>query len=148
MAQKEDTGMKNHQDPRWQKKRLEILSRDRFVCLGCGAADKPLHVHHLYYCKGRSPWEYPNWALETRCEDCHAPESQTLRDPDGTFVLYDWERTIEILSGGNPSNFAGGGDLWDIAATIDGLPITPSHRHVLEHILDAVQNHDFNTVLR
>ncbi len=31
-------------------------------------------VHHLYYEGGLAPWEYPNWALATVCEDCHAYE--------------------------------------------------------------------------
>jgi len=59
-------------DPRWQKKRLEIMNRDRFECICCGE-DKglQLHVHHTYYGKGKAPWEYPDDSLETLCEECH-----------------------------------------------------------------------------
>lgn len=58
-------------DPRWQRKRLEVMSRDQFRCLQCGSKVKTLNVHHQYYIKGRMPWEYSNDSLLTLCEDCH-----------------------------------------------------------------------------
>jgi len=61
-------------DPRWQKKRLEILSRDSFMCKCCGSTTKTLHVHHFKYSKGHQPWEYENENFITFCEDCHADE--------------------------------------------------------------------------
>lgn len=57
--------------PLWQKKRLEIMQRDNFSCRSCGCKDKMLHVHHLYYVKGKNPWDYPNDAFLTLCEECH-----------------------------------------------------------------------------
>lgn len=59
-------------DPRWQKKRLEIMQRDGFECLHCGARDKTLHVNHRWYLARKKPWEYDDHILETLCEDCHA----------------------------------------------------------------------------
>ncbi len=61
----------NYKDPRWQKKRLEIMERDGFKCRSCGSADKTLNVHHAYYDKGKMPWEYPSRSLTTLCEECH-----------------------------------------------------------------------------
>ena len=58
-------------DPRWQKKRLEVFQRDEFKCVWCGIAEKTLHVHHFTYEKGKEPWEAPDDALGTVCEDCH-----------------------------------------------------------------------------
>lgn len=58
-------------DPRWQKKRLEILQLDHWQCRKCNDKNNTLHVHHLYYIKGNNPWEYENDALITLCEDCH-----------------------------------------------------------------------------
>lgn len=55
----------------WQRKRLEVLQRDNFTCKCCGSKEKSLHVHHLYYEKDKKPWEYPDSALVTLCEDCH-----------------------------------------------------------------------------
>lgn len=58
-------------DPRWQRKRLEILSRDGWTCSSCGATDRTLHVHHGYYEAGAEPWDYPDDSLHTLCEACH-----------------------------------------------------------------------------
>lgn len=58
-------------DPRWQRKRLEILNRDGFKCLACGDAKSTLHVHHCYYVSKREPWEYPNESLLTFCAKRH-----------------------------------------------------------------------------
>jgi hypothetical protein len=66
------------QDPRWQRKRLEILSRDIFTCKECGATDKPLHVHHKIYIKGLKPWEYKEQLLTTLCNDCHESEEALI----------------------------------------------------------------------
>jgi hypothetical protein len=61
-------------DPRWQKKRLEILERDNFACTICGDEKSTLHVHHTVYLSGHEPWEYNEWQLITLCEDCHQSE--------------------------------------------------------------------------
>lgn len=57
-------------DPRWQRKRLEILGRDNFTCFDCGDSKSTLHVHHEMYF-GKNPWETPDECLTTVCEDCH-----------------------------------------------------------------------------
>ncbi len=59
------------QDPRWQKKRLEIFERDQFTCQECWTADRTLAVHHHYYERGLEPWDYPSEALLTVCKSCH-----------------------------------------------------------------------------
>jgi hypothetical protein len=56
-------------DPRWQKKRLEVLSRDNFKCTLCLNDKEELHVHHLKYTK--EPWDAPLKDLETLCFRCH-----------------------------------------------------------------------------
>jgi hypothetical protein len=58
-------------NPKWQKRRLEILTLDAWRCRHCESEDKTLHVHHLYYIKHAHPWDYPNDALITLCETCH-----------------------------------------------------------------------------
>lgn len=69
-------------DPRWQKKRLEILNRDSFKCIVCLVDDKTLHVHHKTYVFGNDPWDYPNNNFETLCEDCH----KATEDFKGKFI--------------------------------------------------------------
>ena len=67
--------MKNYsdllKDPRWQKKRLEILNRDKFKCQCCGENNKTLHVHHWKEDYSIKPWESDVDDLITLCEDCH-----------------------------------------------------------------------------
>ena len=58
-------------DPRWQKKRLEVMQSSDFCCEICGDSEKTLHVHHKEYFKGREVWEYENSQLAVICKDCH-----------------------------------------------------------------------------
>lgn len=58
-------------DPRWQKRRLEILNEAEFACEICGDTESTLHVHHLKYDKGKEPWEYGSEWLACLCESCH-----------------------------------------------------------------------------
>lgn len=62
-------------DPRWQRKRLEVMQRDKFRCLVCGDDKSTLHVHHLAY--HGDPWKTPLGMLETLCESCHEFRSET-----------------------------------------------------------------------
>jgi len=65
-------------DPRWQKKRLQILERDGWQCKECLSKEKSLQVHHVVYRK-IDPWNYPDYLYQTLCEDCHQ-ERQELTD--------------------------------------------------------------------
>lgn len=58
-------------DPRWQKKRLEIMERDGFCCNNCYDKNSTLNVHHVFYIKNKNPWEYDSRILSTLCENCH-----------------------------------------------------------------------------
>lgn len=67
-------------DPRWQKKRLEVLSKNDFSCEVCGDAKSTLHVHHKEYFKNREPWEYEVDQLACICKECHQNEHDYI-DP-------------------------------------------------------------------
>lgn len=56
-------------DPRWQKKRLEVMLRDGFKCTKCNDAETTLNVHHLKYLG--DPWDAHLDDLETLCCHCH-----------------------------------------------------------------------------
>jgi len=58
-------------DPRWQKKRLEIMDRDSFTCTMCGDTKETLNVHHKDYENKKFPWDVSNENLITVCETCH-----------------------------------------------------------------------------
>jgi hypothetical protein len=60
-----------YKDPRWQRKRLEVMERAGFKCQHCEGTSKTLNVHHTYYERGADPWDYPDDALKCLCEDCH-----------------------------------------------------------------------------
>ena len=70
-------------DPRWQRKRLEILKRDNFQCQSCHTDKVTLHIHHIQYLPVKNPWDYPDNYLATLCKDCHSEEevySTALKD--------------------------------------------------------------------
>lgn len=73
-------------DPRWQKKRLEILDRDEFKCRICNDSKSTLHVHHKYYEYNKDPWDYTDITYITLCETCHdkAHNQKVVVDVDST----------------------------------------------------------------
>ena len=77
-------------NPKWQKKRLEILNLHNFTCEQCGAQEKTLHVHHSRYIKGRKVWEYDNDVLMCLCEDCHRREHvEKIRLKPGSYSVFN-----------------------------------------------------------
>lgn len=60
-----------YRDPRWQKKRLEVLERAEWCCQTCGESELELQVHHGYYEGSKKPWEYEPWSLFALCDKCH-----------------------------------------------------------------------------
>jgi broad specificity phosphatase PhoE len=85
-------------DPRWQRRRLEILQRADFSCEKCEAKDKTLHVHHKLYRKGAMPWEYADHELISLCEDCHESWHELRSRLDAAIALLD-STEIEQLIG-------------------------------------------------
>lgn len=73
-------------DPRWQKKRLQVLSRDKFKCTLCSRGEHTLHVHHLRYEKSGNPWDSKIIDLETLCEQCHEVKEMCKNSP-GVYSL-------------------------------------------------------------
>jgi hypothetical protein len=104
-------------DPRWQKKRLEIMQRDEFSCQNCGDGESILNVHHKYYVSGKKPWEYDNVSLITLCEDCHECEETCKKENELTFLetFYNFgflshhlqEIAIEIHNNDSICNYPG-----------------------------------------
>lgn len=73
--------------PKWQKKRLEIMDRDRFMCSHCYSGDKTLAVHHRYYLKGKEPWEYEDSCFITLCENCHEYEHSHRPEAESELLI-------------------------------------------------------------
>lgn len=73
-------------DPRWQKKRLEILQRDGWACQGCFDTESTLVVHHKRYLDAVNPWDYPDDLLITLCETCHEDEREERPGIEGDLL--------------------------------------------------------------
>lgn len=58
-------------DPRWQRKRLEVMKQAGFKCEICWDSQSSLQIHHPVYKKGADPWDYEKGELLCCCEECH-----------------------------------------------------------------------------
>lgn len=69
-------------DPRWQRKRTEVLNRDDFACQLCRDKTETLHVHHFSYAKSGNPWDSKIEELITYCATCHICVEYIKRDAE------------------------------------------------------------------
>lgn len=74
-------------DPRWQKKRLEVLQRENFTCESCQSTTNTLHVHHKTYVFGNDPWDYPDTNFSVLCDFCHEYEEYYKEEVKG--IIHD-----------------------------------------------------------
>lgn len=87
------------QDPRWQKKRLEIMERAGFKCMDCDDSTETLSVHHSYYEKGKEPWEYHDQALHCLCAGCHEARADAERQLLLAFSRFGTSDVLTIAEG-------------------------------------------------
>lgn len=73
-------------DPRWQKKRLEILERDKWTCQMCFDDTSTLTVHHRTYLDKTNPWDYPDVLLVTLCISCHKEETANRQQAENVLI--------------------------------------------------------------
>jgi hypothetical protein len=104
-------------DPRWQKKRLEILQRDNFTCQHCKDTETELHVHHEEY-HGK-PWEVESNKLVTLCKHCHfIIENFTIDRTIGGSKLFSKKGiacvVVRNVTGYNCYAFYSDGSFWQI----------------------------------
>lgn len=81
-------------DPRWQKKRLEVMEKAEFRCSLCMDDTSTLNVHHKEYFKGKEPWDYEAEQLVCLCEDCHANIHEEID-------ILKWVCSYALLDGPN-----------------------------------------------
>lgn len=88
-------------DPRWQRKRLEVLNRAGFKCEECGDITTTLHVHHRYYVSHRMAWEYPDFCFQCLCKNCHEDiklAADHLRSFDSASNMFsEWEFVLDYF---------------------------------------------------
>jgi len=120
-------------DPRWQRKRLEVLNIHDFTCDGCYGDGNTLHVHHLYYVSGRDPWEYPNFALTVLCEDCHSFAHSAPAAP------MEFERIMQMFQIRQTDEIGFG--LWDLAQLYENGSWRLGERDFKTWLINAIQEH-------
>ena len=81
--------------PKWQKKRLEVLSLRGFKCENCANEEKQLHVHHRFYLKGRKAWEYDNDVLQVLCETCHENEHKKPKENENQSEIIEFIDSLD-----------------------------------------------------
>jgi hypothetical protein len=91
--------------PKWQKKRLEIMSRDKWTCRACGNMDNMLQVHHLYYMPNNKAWEYDNEAYVTLCWECHEQITKDLAKLAGIIAFKILSKDIDFFNMGNYATY-------------------------------------------
>lgn len=106
-------------DPRWQKRRIEILNRDEYSCVYCGDNKNQLQVHHeTYY---GDPWEINPDNLKTLCCHCHSMVStfqfhlvkKVFKNQSGEFTFFcvrHQDKAVSFITYHKPS------DNWQIIA--------------------------------
>lgn len=77
-------------DPRWQRRRLEVLNRAKWTCEKCRATDRTLHVHHRIYHRNHAPWEYTDAELQVLCWVCHEEMGDWRQRIDVALCRLDW----------------------------------------------------------
>jgi 5-methylcytosine-specific restriction endonuclease McrA len=94
-------------DPRWQKRRLEVMQRAGFKCETCHDDSTTLNVHHKIYRKGAEPWEYADSELMCICEPCHEAATNSKKSLDEALAILDWWQ-IPIVAGYAKGLYVGG----------------------------------------
>lgn len=86
-------------DPRWQRKRLEVMQRAEFKCEECHSSEDTLNVHHRYYVAHRLPWEYPDFCFQCLCEKCHTSKIECCEDDrrEGNCMFAEWEQGLNYF---------------------------------------------------
>ena len=86
-------------DPRWQKKRLEVLHNANFTCQLCYDNNETLQVHHLSYLNGKEPWDYNLNNFKCLCATCHEAIS-VIKWLDYNDII----KLIKVKSSNNTNN--------------------------------------------
>lgn len=145
-------------DPRWQKRKTEILNRDNFTCQLCGDTKNTLHVHHFRYINGRKPWEYANEDLITLCEDCHNKTHEEINkqsmseihigdvflyyhsDYEDYLMCYDIDYNNKIVYLGGIDDGSSGDNFWTFGFSFNYVK---THCNKVDNFFNDNFNNDF-----
>ena len=85
--------------PLWQKKRLEVMEANGFMCEKCESKDEQLNVHHPFYKRGAMIWQYEVEELMCLCCTCHKEEHAKDEQVKKLLALSDRGHIREIIIG-------------------------------------------------
>ena len=108
-------------DPRWQKKRLELLESKLWCCEFCGNEKKQLQIHHQFYLRNTMPWEYPNFCYKVLCETCHGSAQNSLEVAHAVIAKNELIEQLAALETGTAEDLAAFDQLLNIAYEIPSL---------------------------
>lgn len=86
-------------DPRWLRKREEIIKEAGFRCEDCGSGRGGFEVHHCAYLPQREPWEYDSRYLMCLCPACHEKRQKAEDTIRATTALMCRKMTPASLTG-------------------------------------------------
>lgn len=71
--------LKTYSSVEWQKVRLKVFERDKWICQHCKRGDKQLQVHHLKYNWNEPCYKIDMKWLQSLCVSCHEKETERLK---------------------------------------------------------------------
>jgi hypothetical protein len=84
-------------DPRWQKKRLQLLEKAGWSCQTCRDSKNTLEVHHKYYAPKKDPWDYQDFAYKVLCRRCHEIEQEEMLSAHASIAKYDISSSVSAI---------------------------------------------------
>lgn len=88
-------------DPRWQKKRLELLNKAHWTCEECKAVEPAdgLQIYHVFYMLGKLPWEHDDRIMMVLCDGCHKRRQKVEQEFFyGVACVLRWKTADEIAT--------------------------------------------------
>ena len=83
----------------WDNAKLEVLIRDNYKCVICGANDTQLNVHHIEDASYHPEKRYELSNLVTLCRGCHTDfHCNFKRSFRQKTTKYDWDNFIMLTN--------------------------------------------------
>lgn len=92
-------------DPRWYRRRAQVIELAGRTCQECGYCQDDqnqdrldLNVHHKKYFPGKAPWEYEDDLLICLCEICHDHRHDLINNIRSLLGKYDKNELLKIFA--------------------------------------------------
>jgi len=124
-------------DPRWKRKRRDLIIAAGCACEECGDKESRLQIHHKYHDHSLAPWEYPHKAMCVLCSGCKKARREYERLLLESITAKEGGRILDLAAELSRLKKEQGLSLWDIvlmmqshrATVSDALKIKPIRSH-------------------